>query len=274
MNLIVNGLWLLCSLWPSLAHAGTEPEMMLADAGPQDRAATQRTAEDSEDVDDIDARAVAELKKMTAFLDTYEAIIIKTRTTWEAIQDSGMKLQFDADQEIGIRRPNQMYSRTVRDDGKTRKFWYDRNMLTYLDVDKNTYAQLPVPETVNEMLDYMLDNFDLPAPPLLDFLYNDAETSFLSEIESALYVGECTKGGVRCHHLAFSRTDIDYQLWIPTTGPPLPVKYAISWKNTAHIPWFIVEFTEWITSPSFSAESFSFALPAGSTKIEAPTASE
>ncbi len=274
MNLIVNGLWLFCSLWPSLADAGTEPEMVLANAGLQNRETAKSTTEPTEAGEDIDARAVAELKKMTAFLETCNTISIKTRTTWEAIQDSGMKLQFDAEQEIGIRRPNQLYSNTVRDDGKVTRLWYDRKTLTHLDVGKNTYAQLPVPETINEMLDYVLEKFDLPTPPMLDFLYSDAETSFLSGIESAVYVGECTKSGTRCHHLAFSQADVDYQIWIPTTGRPLPVKYSISWKNQPHTPWFMAQFTEWNTSPSFSEEQFSFAKPAGSTKIEAPPATE
>ena len=263
MNVMVNGLALVCALCPALADAGVPGSLVIAVTGLQD-------ADKSNDAPEIDPRAVTELKKMITELERDDSVIFKTRTTWEAIQDSGVKLQFDAEQEIGIHRPNKMYSTVLRDDGRRTKFFFDRSTLTYLNVADNEYAQIPVPPTINEMLDYVLENLDLPAPPMLDFLYGDMETSFLSGLQSAWYVGESTIRDKRCHHLAFSHEDVDFQIWIPTTGQALPVKYTITWKNDPHMPWFMARFTEWSTAPSFAKDAFSFVKPNGATKIDPP----
>jgi len=120
MNVIVNGLVLACALCPALAHTGVPGGLLIAVVGMQD-------AEKTNDAPDVDPRAVAELQKMITELERYDRVIVKTRTTWEAIQDSGMKLQFDAEQEIGIHRPNKLYSIVLRDDGRRTKFFFDRN---------------------------------------------------------------------------------------------------------------------------------------------------
>ncbi len=222
MNVTLNGLALVCALCPALADVGVPGGLVIAAAGLQD-------AEKTNDAPEVDPRAVAELQKMITELERYGKVIFKTRTTWEAIQDSGMKLQFDAQQEIGIHRPNKLYSIVLRDDGQRTKFFFDRSTLSHVNVTDNEYVQLAGPATINEMLDYVLDNLNVPPPPLLDFLYSDMETSFLSGLQSAWYVGESTILGKKCRHLALSHEDVDFQIWIPTTGRPLPVKYAITW---------------------------------------------
>ena len=263
MNVIVIGLGWMCLLWPSPADVGVQGGLVIAIAGLQD-------AETSNDAPDVDPRAVAELKKMITELERYDKVTFKTRTTWEAVQDSGMKLQFDAEQEIGIHRPNKLYSIVLRDDGQRTKFFFDRSTLSHVNVTDNEYVQLAGPATINEMLDYVLENFDVPAPPMLDFLYSDMETSFLSELQSAWYVGESTVHGKKCHHLAFSKEDVDFQIWLPTTGRPLPVKYTITWKNEPNMPWFTAQFTEWNTAPAFSKDAFTFVKPKGATRIDPP----
>lgn len=263
MNVTVYGLALVFALCPALAHAGVPASMVIAVAALQD-------AEKSNDAPDVDPQAVAELKKMIAELERHDKVTFKTRTTWEAIQDSGMKLQFDAEQEIGIHRPNKLYSMVLRDDGRRTKFVFDRSTLSYLNLTDNEYVQLSVPVTINKMLDYVLEKLDLPAPPMLDFLYSDMETSFLSDLQSAWYVGESTVRGKKCRHLAFSQEDVDFQIWIPTTGQALPLKYTITWKNEPHMPWFTARFTEWNTAPSFAKDAFSFVKPDGATKIDLP----
>ncbi len=263
MNVMLNGLAMLCTLCPAVADVDVPGGFVIAVAGLQD-------AEKTNEAPDVDPRAVAELQKMITELGRYDRVMFKTRTTWEAIQDSGMKLQFDAEQEIGIHRPNKLYSIVLRDDGQSTKFFFDRSTLSYLNVTDNEYAQLPVPPTINEMLDHVLENLDLPAPPMLDFLYGDMKTSFLSGLQSAWYVGESTIRGEKCHHLAFSHEDVDFQIWIPATGQSLPLKYTITWKNEPHMPWFTAQFIEWNTAPSFAKDAFSFVKPKGATKIDPP----
>ena len=181
-----------------------------------------------------------------------------------------MKLQFGADQEIGIKRPNKMYGISKLDDGGTRRVWFSRNTLIHLSSDGGTYGQLTVPETIDDMLDHLLANYELPPLPMLDFLYSDSDTSFLADITAAVYVGKSAQGGRPCHHLAFSKANVDYQIWIPTEGKALPVKYSITWTNDPHLPWFTMHSIDWDLSPTFSDEAFVPTLPRGAKQVEVP----
>lgn len=263
---LIQWLTVLCLL---LGGTGALKVLAFGITGPKDDQPNKESpVADAADEERLDPQAIAELKKMTTFLDRNTQVTIKVRSVWEAIQESGMKLQFQADQEIRIKRPNQICTVSKRNDGTSRKLWYDRNTLTHLNVESNTYAQLTVPETINEMLDHALEHHDIPTPPMLDFLYGDAEASFMSEITDALYVGECVQAGRKCHHLAFSQPDLDYQIWIPTEGDPLPVKYSITWKNEPLLPWFTAYFLEWNTEPTFPDGSFAARVPKGAKRVE------
>ncbi len=220
--------------------------------------------------DSIDPRAVSELKKMTAVLDRATAMVVKTRTIWEAVQDSGMKLQFEARQELGLFRPNKMYGLSTRDDGAVLRTWYDGKVLTHFDAEANTVARLDVPDTINAMLDHVLDTYSISPPPLLDFIYSDAEASFLDGMTAAVYAGEAHIAGKSCHHVAFSKADVDYQMWIPTKGDPLPVKYSITWTTDPHMPWFNVDFLEWTLKQKLSDASFTAHVPPDAKTIEVP----
>ncbi len=263
MNVTVTGLALVCVLCPSPANAGVPTSTMIAIAALQD-------AEQSNDAPDLDPQAVAELQKMIAELARHDRLLFETYTTRDVVQDSGMKLQFDTEQKIGIHRPDKLYSIAQRDDGRSTKFVFRGSTLSYVNMADNEYVQLSVPATINKMLDYVLEDLDLPAPPMLDFLYSDMEASFLSGLQSAWYVGESTIRGTKCHHLALSHEDVDFQIWIPTAGPALPAKYAITWKNEPHTPGFTARFVKWNTDPSFAKDAFSFVKPNGATKIDLP----
>lgn len=262
---LMQWLSVLCVLF---VGAGSARGQAGATTDPQGKETQESTAKDATETERLDPQAVAELKKMTAFLDRNAHVTLKVRSVWEAIQESGMKLQFQADQEIRINRPNQIYTVSRRNDGTTTRLWYDRNTLTHLNVEDNTYAQLTVPETINEMLDHVLEHYAIPTPPMLDFLYGDAATSFMSEITDAVYVGECVQAGRKCHHLAFSQPDLDYQIWIPTEGDPLPVKYSITWTDEPLLPWFTAYFLEWNTKPTFPDGFFAASVPKGAKRVE------
>ena len=74
-----------------LVCAGTGANRVLAGpaAESQDKQPRNSAASEATDAERIDPQAVAELKKMTAFLDRNTRVIIKVRATWEALQKYG-----------------------------------------------------------------------------------------------------------------------------------------------------------------------------------------
>ena len=44
----------------------------------------------------------------------------------------------------------------------------------------------------------------------------------MQDVTLALNVGKEVIGGVKCDHLLFSRPGVDFQVWMPDSGAPLP----------------------------------------------------
>jgi hypothetical protein len=220
----------------------------------------------------MESKAVSAVKAMTDVLNSTRAFRFKTRCTWDAVQDFDMKLQVDAVQEIMIRRPGQLYAATTRDDGATNQFWFDNGSLAYLSDPSKEYVRITTPKTIDAMLDHLLEKYNIPSPPMLDFLYEDAETSFLKDVDRAYHIGTSYVHGQSCHHIAVSKDNVDYQLWLPVVGTPLPVKYAITWRDEPLMPSFTARFLEWDTDPKFSHDQFEFTPPTGAIERVLPPA--
>jgi hypothetical protein len=74
--------------------------------------------------------------------------------------------------------------------------------------------------------------------------------------------------GVPCHHLAFRSADVDWQIWIEDGAHALPHRYVITSKKEPGSPEFAVQLSHWDPQAALPDSLFSFAPPAGSTKIE------
>lgn len=221
--------------------------------------------ESASEEDPIDPRARAEVSRMADFLKALDLYELDVRLDWESTQESGLKLTFGSDQKIIVSRPDRLVVTTKRDDGRSRKTWFSGGTLTSLDVGENVYTQSEVPADLPGMLDWS-EAHGVPPSPLLDFLYPNVAESFLSNVESALYVGTSFVDDVACHHVAFRTPEVDYQLWIRADGDPLPLRYAIASTALPSNPWFAVRFLRWNLDPS--VDGFDGQLPEGARQIE------
>jgi hypothetical protein len=50
------------------------------------------------------------------------------------------------------------------------------------------------------------------------------------------YVCRGDVGGVACDHLAFTESNIDWQIWIQRSGKSLPRKVVINYRTTPGLP--------------------------------------
>jgi len=89
------------------------------------------------------------------------------------------------------------------------------------------YATSPAPGTIEGMLDFSRLFLGVFAPAS-DLLYREAVPLLMEGAYSTVVIGEAEIGGVACTQLAFSRPDVDFQIWIPIKGAPLPCKYVVT----------------------------------------------
>ena len=74
-------------------------------------------------------------------------------------------------------------------------------------------------------------------------------------------------GGVTCDHLVFSRPDVDFQIWIPDTGDPLPMKYIVTDPATPALLSIVTTLSDWKVNQRVPAAVFTFVPPKGSQPV-------
>lgn len=74
--------------------------------------------------------------------------------------------------------------------------------------------------------------------------------------------------GSKCHHLAFDRDDIQWQIWIDAGDKPLIRKLVINQKNLPGNPQWTAYFTAWNLAPKLSDSLFVFSPPAKVAKVK------
>jgi hypothetical protein len=213
----------------------------------------------------IDPQAMEIVQRASAHLSQMQRFRYRAEITHDVAQESGQKLQFGVLAEVSARRPDRVLVSLRRDDGTTRRVWYDGKQVTLAEDAEKVYGTVAVPDTLDTMLD-TLENEGLVRLPLSDLLYNDL--SFLwARATSGMVVGESTVGGVPCYHLAFRNDDLDWQLWIETGDKPLFRKLVITYTQRDGQPQFAARLKEWDLDPALPDERFVFTPPPGFQKI-------
>jgi hypothetical protein len=215
---------------------------------------------------EIDTEALQLLSEAMDYLGGLNAFSVDTSNALDEVLDSGQKIQFDFDASVTLQRPNKMRGER-RESGVDQSLIYDGSTVSLYNTGQNYYATSPAPETIEGMLDFSRLFLGVIAPAS-DLLYRDAVPLLMKGVYSAMVIGEAEIGGVACTQLAFSRPDVDFQIWIPTAGAPLPCKYVVTDKTTIGYPNTVAVMSNWNTSPKISATTFKFVPPQGAKATE------
>ena len=86
---------------------------------------------------------------------------------------------------------------------------------------------MPAPPTIEETLDFGRESLGL-GYPISDLVYRNAFPLLMQDVTLALMIGKEVIAGVECQHVLFSRPGVDFQVWVPTSGAPLPRKYVVT----------------------------------------------
>lgn len=214
---------------------------------------------------EIDAQAEPVFKQMCDTLDGAKAFRVRVKATMDREVDTGQLAQFHRASDITMVRPDQLHVEVGSDDGEWTA-WYRGKTLTVLDRETNAYATETVPGSVGEMLDYMVDNYDL-VMPMADLLVGETYDSLLAEVEMGSYVGLHAVDGRPCHHLLFRQENLNWQIWIDAGEPPVPRKLVITFTQDLGQPEYVATMDEWDLAPAIPAKAFRFTPPAGATSV-------
>lgn len=207
----------------------------------------------------VDPAAVQILQRTMDYLASLQQFSVHTHNTIEEVLVSGQKIQFDYSNGLTVQRPNKLLAKR-HGDIVDQSFSYDGKTLTLYNASHNFYASVPAPDSIEAMLDYARESLGIIAPAS-DLLYRNAFPLMMDHVFAAMIIGKAVIGGVKTDHLVFSRPDVDFQIWVPESGDPLPLKYVVTDRLNFGQPSTTVVMSNWNVTPKLTDSIFSFLPP-------------
>jgi hypothetical protein len=208
----------------------------------------------------------ARIEAMANFLAKAPRIGVVAECTYEAVQDSGQKIEFGERRELLLRRPDRARFEVTRRDGRRRGIVFDGAQLTAFDLDEKVYATAAKPGTADAALAYYTEELQMRLP-LRELFAADLPQRMKDILPSARLVGQETVRGVSTDHVAFRGDTADVQVWIARDGDPLPQRLVITYRLAEGLPQFEADFHAWTLTPEVPDSAFTFVPPEGAEKI-------
>ena len=204
------------------------------------------------------ARGRELVRQMSARLAAAKDVSVTTNEERDVVRRSGAKENVRLTGEYSLHRPDRFHTKMTGH--RNLESWYDGKTLTVAVHNDKVFAQAPMPETIDRTLDAIAERYDM-ALPLGDLFYSSAEKALLSDTATGGYAGTENVGETPCYHLAFKDVGVDWDLWLPVQGDPLPARLKVVQKARTGQPEVDVRFTGWNFAPPTNETTFTAVLP-------------
>ena len=210
------------------------------------------------------ARGKEIVEKMSARLGSAKALTVTTHEVREEIRSNGQPRTRTLTRETALRRPDRVYFKTSGDDQSgagQNEGWYDGVGLTFVMHGNKVFAQARMPETLDKVFDSMHERYGVAAP-VADFLYSSPAKALLTDATTGGWVAKEAVDGQQADHLAFKDKGVSWEVWIASTGDPLPIKAHADFPESKHLRKVDLKFSDWNLSPTLGDERFKPSVPA------------
>ena len=228
--------------------------------------ATGRAQETRAANPDSEEKAIAVLKRTATFLAQAQRFSVTIDAGFDAVQESGQKIEFGETRQVVLRRPDHFRIDATKRDGAKSTLLFDGKDLTIFHVQENVYAAAAKPGSADEAIAYFVNDLGMRLP-LAELLNSHLDKVFLEQVRVANYVESSSIAGVPCDHLALRGAEADLQLWVAQGQQPLPRRLVITYKHADGRPQFWAQLSDWNLAPEVPDALFVFTPPKGATKI-------
>ena len=213
----------------------------------------------------IDRDALAALKRMSDTLAAAKSFTYQSSSIIEVPAKTGQLLTLFSNADVALRRPDNLRAR-MTGEAPPFNFYYDGKTVSAIASATKVYSSTKAPPTIDAMLPDLQDETGIriaTAPLLLSNPFRVLTRG----LTSAVVVGPSMVHGRVCEHLAFRAPGLNWEIWIDSSGSPLPRRLAVTFTDRPNFPRTLVEFTNWNLHPWLSAGDFVFHKPAGAREI-------
>jgi len=184
------------------------------------------------------------------------AFSFSTDEVSERIARDGSARAIRMQRYITVRRPNRLWFKTSG--ASATEGFYDGARLTLVFHGEKAFGIIPTPPTLAETVQMVAERYDIPLP-IGDLLSADPRKSSISSDTTGGWAGEELIDGKHCARLEWHHPNVDWTIWIPTFGEPLPRKLWVDDKTNKRKA--TVSFTDWNLAPEITEEMFQSRVP-------------
>ena len=217
----------------------------------------------------IEQYALDRLKQMSEKLTAAKSFTYHANSLIELPAKTGQFLTFFTDTKVALQRPNKLRV-DVSGDVPSFQFYFNGEKIAAFDPEKNVHASSEAGTTIDEMLDVVINKANINFPSA-DFMYSDPYAVMTKNLTHAIVVGESMVNGVPAEHFAYMEPAINWEIWIEKGKNALPLRLAMTYKQEANFPRYLVEYADWNLNPKLKANTFVFKAPANAQRIEFDT---
>lgn len=230
-----------------------------------DKAASAATTDVAEAAD-IDPEALEIFKGMADHLEAADQFAYQAEYSYDAVQESGLKVEFGASRKILVSKPDRMRAESQRRDGLRAIIVFDGKKMWLHEPDENVYATADQPGHLDESIEFIVTGLRMKAP-LADLIETGLYEKVTPTLTRALYLGETVVTGVDCEHLLMSNDYADFQMWITSGDQPVLKRIVITYREEPGQPQFRAHFLNWDMSPGDTQGKFEFTPPEDAERI-------
>ena len=213
-----------------------------------------------------DAYAQSRVKAMSDYLTAQKTFAFGYDATLEIVTPDHQKIMLANSGTVDLNRPDKI--RATREGGfSSVEMLFDGKTLTVEHKDAKTYAEAPVPGTIDNVIEVLRDKYHKPFPGA-DLLLSDAYDKLMPSVTDTKDLGSGVIGGTECDHFAFRSSEVDWQIWIAQGDQPYPCRYVITSKDVDQAPEYSVQVRDFKTGSEVAADDFGFHDAASAKKID------
>jgi hypothetical protein len=210
--------------------------------------------------------AMEQLLRMANFLARLEQFSVVLRSGYDVVQESGQKIEFGEQREMTLVRPNRFRVNARTSDGEASTAVFDGQMIKVFNATQNLYAISEISGDIDAAITHFVKDLQMRLPLALLFV-----TALPKELEQRLQEAEVvettTIAGKPYLHIAARSDSVDLQVWLPTTGDPLPHRIILTYKHEEGQPQYWANFTDWNLAPNAAPSRFTLDIPKEAARI-------
>ena len=208
-----------------------------------------------------------QLMRMADFLAKLDQFSFQQQSGYDVVQVSGQKIEFIESRKLVFDRPDKFRIDAEKSNGDSAVTTYDGKTMTILNLTRNLYASSEIKGDVDGAIIHIVQKLKMRFPLAL-LLVTTVPEELKKRVLQVDIVETRVVDGESCSHLAVQGDSVDFQVWLPTDGDPLPKRLILTYKLEEGQPQYWANFSDWKLSPDLPVSLFTLELPKDATRMQ------